>query len=156
MEILKWCNAACQPRNLSFCHSLFVALKITLFKSVIFSFLCFLSSTCCSRSNFYFPIGLRVLLLLENATVLSGWRRQDRLCVRSQVCGCVEKVRQRFLSLLDHSQLNSWCCLGMLQAVCFHNVLVFSSKKETKNRKVSQKHGRCPFTVFEWSIHVHL
>lgn len=32
--------------------------------------------------------------LLEDAIVLLGWRRQDRLRVRSQVRGDVEKVRQ--------------------------------------------------------------
>lgn len=133
MEILKWCKTACQPCNVSFYHVFFVALKITsLFKSFIFSFLWSLYSTCCPSSNFCFSIGLRVLSLLENATVLFGWWRQDWLCVRSQVCGRVEKVRQWFLSsLLDHSQLNSWYSFCMLQAVCFHSVLFFSLKKES-------------------------
>lgn len=120
-------------------------------RALFFSFLCSLYSTCCPSSNFCFPVGLRVLSLLENATVLFGWRRQDRLCVRSQVRGRVEKVRQWFLSLLlHHSQLNSWCCLCLLQAVCFHSVLFFSLKKEITIHKVSRKHGCCTFTVFEW------
>lgn len=131
MEILKWCNPAWQPCNVSFCHSFFVALKITsLFKSFIFSLLCSLCSTCCPSSNICLPVGLRVLSLLENATVLSGWRRQDRLCVRSQVRGHVEKVRQWFLSLLlDHAQRYSWYGLCMQRSTCIASSFSILNRK---------------------------
>lgn len=39
--------------------------------------------------------GLRVPSVLEDAFVLPGWRRQDRLRVRPQVRGHVAKVRRR-------------------------------------------------------------
>lgn len=40
------------------------------------------------------PPGLRVPSVLEDAFVLPGWRRQDRLRVRPQVRGHVAKVRR--------------------------------------------------------------
>lgn len=141
MEILKWCNSGCQPRNVSFCHLFFVALKITsIFSSVIFSFLCSPYSTCCSSSNFWFPVGLWMLSVLENATLLFGWRRQDRLCVRSQVRGRVEKVRQWLVSLLlDVSQLNSsfLCMLQTASVVCSFSVQKRKPQFTTSDRNLA-------------------
>lgn len=53
-------------------------------------------------------LGLRVSPLLEGAIVLLGWRRQDGLRVRSQVCGYVAKVRQWLrLFSTDHWRIHS-------------------------------------------------
>lgn len=47
--------------------------------------------------------GLRVPSVLEDAFVLPGWRRQDRIRVRPQVCGHVAKVRLRPRRLLQQT-----------------------------------------------------
>lgn len=48
---------------------------------------------------FCVSLGLWVPSLLEGSIVLCCWRRQEGICVRAQVCGNVEKVRQcSFLS----------------------------------------------------------
>lgn len=39
--------------------------------------------------------GLWMPTLLEGSIVLRFWGRQEGICVRTQICGDVEKVRQR-------------------------------------------------------------
>lgn len=53
---------------------------------------------------FHVPSGMWMPTLLEGSIVLRFWGRQEGICVCSQICGDVEKVRQRgfFYSSLSH------------------------------------------------------
>lgn len=106
-EVLKWCNPACKASSVVSLWFLFLSvLKIPfLSRACVFSSLSPVPTPRCHISPSLSPQGLWVPAVLENAIVLLSWRRQDRLRVRSQVCGDVEKVRQ----WLPSFSVDCWC-----------------------------------------------